>query len=114
VIAEADALEHRPSMPTDPNLARLATMARSLVAWRPHSALTVNQATLRVVKFEGHSRDFHAHDIDECYVVLEGELVVEIEGEASIHLARGDAYVVRAGTSHRPLALPQASILLVT
>ncbi len=101
-------------MPTDPNLAHLAAMARSLAAWRPQAALSVNQATLRVVKFEGHSRDFHTHDIDECYVVLEGELVVEIEGEASTHVAKGDAYVVRAGTKHRPLALPHASILLIT
>ena len=98
----------------EPNLAHLSAIARAIRPWRPEPALTVNQATLRVVKFDAHSPEYHAHDVDECYVVLDGELVVEIEGEASTHLAKGDAYVVRAGTRHRPFALPAASILLIT
>ena len=99
----------------DPNLARLHAIAAAIrVPWVPHPALTVNHATLRVIKLEGHSPDFHTHDVDECYVVLEGEALIELEGGASTHLARGDAYVVRAGTVHRPLALPRATILLVT
>jgi mannose-6-phosphate isomerase-like protein (cupin superfamily) len=99
----------------DPNLARLHAIAKSIrTPWQPHPALTVNRATLRVIKLEGHSPDFHTHDIDECYVVLEGEALIEIEGQGSTHLAKGDAYVVRAGTVHRPLALPYASVLLIT
>jgi mannose-6-phosphate isomerase-like protein (cupin superfamily) len=99
----------------EPDLAHLYAIARAItVPWRPHPALSVNQATLRVVKLEGHSPDFHAHDIDECYVVLEGEALIETEGKGSMHLAKGDAYVVRAGTVHRPLALPYASVLLIT
>ena len=104
-----------PDADPDPNLARLYAIGRALRApWRPVPALTVNQATLRVVKFEGHFADFHTHEIDECYVVLEGELLVELEGEPATRLARGDAYVVRAGTRHRPFALPQATVLLIT
>lgn len=99
---------------SEPNLAHLLALARAIRPWRPEPALTVNQATLRVVKFDAHSPEYHAHDVDECYVVLDGELVVEIEGEPSTHLAKGDAYVVRAGTRHRPFALPAASILLIT
>jgi mannose-6-phosphate isomerase-like protein (cupin superfamily) len=99
----------------DPDLARLHAIARAIrTPWVPHAALSVNQATLRVVKLEGHSPDFHTHDVDECYVVLEGEAVVEMQDGRSTHLARGDAYVVRAGTLHRPLALPYATVLLVT
>jgi mannose-6-phosphate isomerase-like protein (cupin superfamily) len=66
------------------------------------------------VRFEANGPEVHAHEIDECYVVLDGELVIEIEGKETLHLAKGDAYVVRAGTRHRPFALPRASILLVT
>ncbi len=95
--------------------AKLLEIARSIsVAWRPHAALTVNQATLRVVKYDARSPEFHCHDVDECYVVLDGNLVIEIEGEATTHLAKGDAFVVRAKTMHRPFAMPQASILLIT
>src|SRR5689334_13939645 len=97
------------------DLARLLSIARSIRApWRPHPALTVNGATLRVVKFEGHFADFHKHDVDECYVILDGELLVEIEAQPAIRLERGDAYVVRAGVVHQPFALPHASVLLIT
>lgn len=98
----------------DANLARLGAIARSIRAWEPHPALTVNQATLRVVRFEAHPPEMHQHDVDECYVVLDGELVIEIDGQPSTHLTKGDAYVVRAGTRHRPFPLPNASILLIT
>jgi len=99
---------------TEPNFARLAATAKTLRAWSPQAALTVNQATLRVVKFDARAPEFHTHDVDECYVVLDGELVVEIEGEATTHVGKGEAFVVRAGTRHRPFAMPHASILLIT
>jgi mannose-6-phosphate isomerase-like protein (cupin superfamily) len=97
------------------DFARLLEIARSIkVPWQPHDALRANAATLRVVKFEGHFSDFHAHAVDECYVVLEGELLLEIKDEPATRLQRGDAFVVRAGVVHRPFALPQASVLLIT
>jgi len=99
---------------SEENLAHLTAIAKSIAPWTPHPALTANQATLRVVVFEAHGPPVHTHEVDECYVVLEGELVIEIEGGPTLHLAKGDAYVVRAGTRHRPFALPRASILLVT
>ncbi|MFO0614161.1 MAG: cupin domain-containing protein [Polyangiaceae bacterium] len=100
---------------TDPNFAPLLAIGKAArQAWKPSAALTANQAVLRVVRFEGHFSQLHSHDVDECYVVLDGELVVEIEGEASSLLRMGDAYVVRAGTRHRPYALPVATVLLIT
>jgi mannose-6-phosphate isomerase-like protein (cupin superfamily) len=99
----------------DPNFAPLVAMGRALASgWSPQAALTVNRATMRVVRFEGHFPQFHAHDSDECYVVLEGDIVVEIEGEASALVQTGEAYVVRAGTVHRPFAMPRATVLLIT
>jgi mannose-6-phosphate isomerase-like protein (cupin superfamily) len=103
------------SDPVDPNLARLLPMARALSQpFRAERALESNQATLRVVKFQGHFAQWHTHDEDECYVILEGELLVELEGRAAVRLSVGDAYVVKAGTVHRPFAVPQALVLLVT
>ncbi len=98
----------------DESLVNLDAIARSIAPWVPHPALTANQATLRVVKYDAHGPPLHHHDIDECYVVLDGELVLELAGEATIHLKRGDAYVVRAGVGHRPMAMPTASVLLIT
>lgn len=92
----------------------LDAIARTLAPWSPHPVFAVNQANLRLVKYDSHGPPLHHHDVDECYVVLEGELVLEIPGEPTLHLKRGDACVVRAGTDHRPMALPTASVLLVT
>lgn len=104
-----------PDDPPRPTLARLLEIARAIrEPWRPQPALTVNQATLRVVKFTVHFPQWHHHDVDECYVVLEGELLVELEGRPSVRLTRGDAYVVRAGVVHRPFATPVATVLLIT
>lgn len=102
-------------MPSDPSHVALLARARSL-AWpyRAEPALTVNAATLRVVRFQGHFGQWHRHDEDECYVVLEGELLVEIENQPAVRVIAGEAYVVRAGIVHRPFATPIASVLLVT
>jgi mannose-6-phosphate isomerase-like protein (cupin superfamily) len=107
-------MDESPKKP-DPNFAPLLAIGNALAsAWRPAAGLTVNQATLRVVRFEGHFSEFHTHEIDECYVVLDGDLVIEIRDEGARLLRSGDAYVVRAGTVHRPYAMPRATVLLVT
>ena len=101
--------------PPDPNFAPLVAMGRALAAgWTSQPALDVNRANLKVVRFEGHFPQFHAHEVDECYVVLEGDIVVEIEGKPSALVQTGEAYVVRAGTVHRPFAMPRATVLLIT
>jgi mannose-6-phosphate isomerase-like protein (cupin superfamily) len=98
-----------------PRFASLLGMARSLrKPWQGEPALDVNAARLRVMRFQGHFARWHTHAEDECYVVLEGELIVEIEGASSVRLGVGDAYVVRAGVVHRPFATPIANVLLVT
>ena len=99
----------------DPDFEHLVAFGRALrPAWVPRDTIAVNGRTMRVVRFEGRFPDFHAHDVDECYVVLEGELLVELEGEPSRHVQRGDACVVRKGTVHRPFAMPAAVVLLIT
>jgi mannose-6-phosphate isomerase-like protein (cupin superfamily) len=98
-----------------PRFAALLATGRQLrQPWRPEPALDVNAAHLRVVRFQGHFTEWHTHTEDECYVVLEGEVLVEIKGENSVRLGAGDAYVVRAGVVHRPFATPLATVLLVT
>ncbi len=101
--------------PIDPSFVPLLSLGRALGrAWTPGAPFDVNGAHLRVVRFEGSHTVFHKHDEDECYVVLEGDICVEIEGKGSAIIRTGEAYVVRAGTVHRPFAMPSATVLLVT
>lgn len=93
--------------------ASLIALGRRLPAWHASEPLRVNGAPVRIMKFEGHHPTLHQHDVDECYVVLEGEMLVELEGQPAQRVVRGDAYVVRAGTAHRPFAIPTAIVLLL-
>ena len=43
----------------------------------------------------------HTHDWDETYVVLEGALNLNVDGQATI-VPAGDTYLVKAGTVHAP------------
>jgi mannose-6-phosphate isomerase-like protein (cupin superfamily) len=52
------------------------------------------------------------HDDDEIYVVLEGNGVLEIEGEA-VALREGHAVFVPAGAEHRFSAYEQLSVLVI-
>ena len=61
----------------------------------------VNQSCLRLAVFEGDYR-WHRHPTsDELFIVLEGELVIELEGARSLRLGPLQAASVPAGTLHR-------------
>ena len=52
------------------------------------------------------------HDLDEVYVVLEGNGVLEIEGRP-VSLEEGQAIFVAAGADHRFTAYEQLALLVV-
>ena len=57
----------------------------------------------------------HAHaDTDEFFLVLEGELVIELPGDPlrEVRLGAHDVYVVPRGARHRPRADAETTVLL--
>ena len=52
------------------------------------------------------------HEFDEVYIVLEGEGMLEVEGEAAA-LSEGKALFVPAGAEHRFTAYEHLSLLVV-
>ena len=52
------------------------------------------------------------HEEDEVYIVLEGNGLLEIEGE-SLPVAEGSAVFVEAGAEHRFSAYEQLSVLVI-
>ncbi len=49
----------------------------------------------------GKKVPFHFHNCDEQVTVIEGEALVEIEGEKSVAVGRRDTTYIPAGKSHR-------------
>lgn len=82
--------------------------------WDPRNVTRVNDYDVRVAKLEG---DFvwHVHDdTDEFFLVIDGSLDIGLRtdgDERTVHLDRGDVFVVPRGVEHRPTT-PGASILL--
>lgn len=73
--------------------------------YRNDVLLDVNDHCIRMSVFEGEYR-WHQHpDSDECFLVVEGSLQVEVLGWETIELGAWQGIVVPAGTVHRTRAV---------
>jgi mannose-6-phosphate isomerase-like protein (cupin superfamily) len=61
--------------------------------------------------FQGVYR-FHRHDLDEMYLVLEGEIFIEFKQGPTLVLKSGDTLVVQAGQVHRSGSAETALVLM--
>ena len=65
-----------------------------------------------VVKFQGEF-PFHVHpDTDDFFLVLEGEMEMDLEGQSHIVKA-GELFIVPKGVTHRPRAENECNVLLI-
>jgi mannose-6-phosphate isomerase-like protein (cupin superfamily) len=81
--------------------------------WFNQTLTSVNQAVVRLGLIEG---DFHWHhhdDTDEFFLVLDGQLLIDIEGRDTVVLERHQGYTVPKGVEHRTRAPRRTSILMV-
>jgi mannose-6-phosphate isomerase-like protein (cupin superfamily) len=80
--------------------------------WFNQTLTTVNNAVVRLGVFEG-AFPWHKHaDQDEFFLVLEGEMFLDVEGESTVVLRQHQGYTVPKGTVHRPRS-PKPSVVLM-
>jgi mannose-6-phosphate isomerase-like protein (cupin superfamily) len=88
--------------------------AAAHVPWFNETLTTVNDAVVRLGVIEG---DFHWHkhdDDDEFFLVLEGELLIDLaEGDRTVTLGPHQAFAVPRGVVHRTRAPRRTAILMV-
>lgn len=80
--------------------------------WAPKVIAEMNDYQFKVVKIEG---DFvwHSHaDTDETFIVLEGELRIDLR-EGAVVVRQGEMYVVPKGVEHKPYAEREVRMLLI-
>ena len=80
--------------------------------WFNQTLTTVNQAVVRLGIFQG---DFpwHKHaDQDEFFLVLDGEISLDVEGGDTVVLRQHEGFTVPKGTAHRPRS-PERSVVLM-
>jgi mannose-6-phosphate isomerase-like protein (cupin superfamily) len=80
--------------------------------WAPRTVATLNDYDVMVVKLLGQYT-WHRHvDTDELFLVLNGELEIELR-DRSVTLRPGDLFIVPRGTEHRPHARREVELLLI-
>ena len=81
--------------------------------WFNQTLTSVNDSVVRLGVIEG---DFHWHkhdDTDEFFMVLDGELVIDLEDRPSVRLTRHQSYTVPRTVMHRTSAPVRTAILMV-
>lgn len=80
--------------------------------WYNQTLCQVNDSVVRLGIIEGEYH-WHQHDKeDEFFLTLEGQLIIDIEGKASVELKPQQGYVVPKGVVHRTRA-PQKTVILM-
>lgn len=87
-------------------------LARVTRHWDPHVVADYNDNEVMVVRFQGEF-PFHMHeDTDDFFLVLDGEMTMDLEGEAH-RVGAGELFIVPRGVTHRPRAEQECQVLLI-
>jgi mannose-6-phosphate isomerase-like protein (cupin superfamily) len=80
--------------------------------WQPHRLTSVNDYDVKVVKLEGEFV-WHSHpETDELFLVLSGELTIQLR-DRDVVLGPNEIFVVPRGVEHCPLAHAEVSAILI-
>jgi mannose-6-phosphate isomerase-like protein (cupin superfamily) len=91
----------------------VAAEAAAHEPWFNQTLTSVNDAVVRLGVIEG---DFHWHkhdDQDEFFLVVDGRLVIDVDGRESVTLEPHQAYTVPRGVMHCTHAPERTTILMV-
>lgn len=90
-----------------------AALASFSDTWSPRIVARYNDNKVVVAHAEGEFV-WHSHpDTDDLFLVLAGELTIELRDRPDVTLGPGELYVVPRGVEHRPAASEGAQILIV-
>jgi len=80
--------------------------------WSPRIVARYNGNDVMVVRVEGEFI-WHSHpDSDDFFLILEGELDIELR-DRTVMLGPGELFVVPRGVGHRPVAREEVHLLLI-
>ncbi|MCB1582522.1 MAG: cupin domain-containing protein [Xanthomonadales bacterium] len=78
--------------------------------WSPKVVGEVDDSYVKIAKVKGVFT-WHDHEEDEFFMVLEGQLTIEMKA-GSVTLNKGEIYVVPKGVMHKPVAETECIIML--
>jgi mannose-6-phosphate isomerase-like protein (cupin superfamily) len=80
--------------------------------WSPKVIGELNGQQVKIAKVQGEFLWHHHEAEDELFLVIKGELTIELPGE-DVHLEEGEFLIVPRGVEHKPVAEQEAHILML-
>ena len=88
-----------------------ALVAANTATWYNQTLSRVNDSVVRLAVIQGEYH-WHKHDeLDEFFLVLEGRLLIDLEGR-TVDLSRWQGFVVPKGVVHRTRA-PERTVMIM-
>jgi mannose-6-phosphate isomerase-like protein (cupin superfamily) len=81
--------------------------------WFNETLTTVNDAVVRLGIIEGDFHWHHHNDTDEFFLVLEGQLLIDMQDRETVVLDPHQGYTVPQRVEHRTRAPVRTAILMV-
>jgi mannose-6-phosphate isomerase-like protein (cupin superfamily) len=80
--------------------------------WSPRIVARMNDYEFKLVRIEGEFV-WHKHDeTDETFIVIEGEMRIELR-DGSVDLRAGEMFVVPRGVEHKPVAARECHVMII-
>ena len=80
--------------------------------WTPKIVGEIDDYDIKLARIEGEFI-WHVHaDADELFLVVEGELSIELR-DRTVSLAAGEIFVVPKGVEHKPVTSAECKILML-
>ncbi len=74
----------------------------------------VNDVYIKLAKIKGEEVPWHAHEHeDELFYIVEGSLLMQIEGDKPFTMHQGDMHIVSRGTQHRVSSQHECLVMLI-
>jgi mannose-6-phosphate isomerase-like protein (cupin superfamily) len=80
--------------------------------WKPKIVAELNDSHVKLVKLKGEFVWHHHDREDELFLVVDGDLRIELRG-GGLRLRAGELTVIPRGMEHRPVAKDEVRVLLL-
>ncbi|MGH2842677.1 MAG: cupin domain-containing protein [Solirubrobacteraceae bacterium] len=91
----------------------IAAEAAAHEPWFNQTLTSINDSVARLGVIEGEFHWHHHDDTDEFFLVLDGQLLIDLEDRATIRLDPHQGFTIPRGVMHRTRAPVRTSILMI-
>jgi mannose-6-phosphate isomerase-like protein (cupin superfamily) len=81
--------------------------------WSPKIVATVNDDDVKLVKLQGEFVWHQHQDTDELFLVIDGQLRIQLQNHGDVILGPGELFVVPRGVRHCPAADQETRVVLL-